>query len=269
MTTEHATLNAPSPTGSPGGVVVSSIAPGEGASDAAPLTRAGARVALSWWVAGLSLAAVIASALQIATRSQSIGFFIPVLCFLVLVAAGSFDAAYRRIPNLLTYPAIVIGLLVNMAVVPALGLADASIARVWLAGPGLREGALGFLLCVFIGVISFMARGLGGGDVKVLAAVGAMLGLSQVLPVLFNTLVIAAVLGVVSWALGGRPVMLMQNAAIKALTALGATLGLSKVYRFRASEAPFAVSLLAGLVLAQFIELHRPLLRLALEGAAR
>jgi prepilin peptidase CpaA len=267
MSTDQATPMHVSPTGSPGGVVVSAAEPG--GSDVAPISNSQVRTAASWWVGGLSLAAVIASGLQIGTRSHDSGFFVPVLCFLVLLTSAAFDAAYRRIPNLLTYPAILIGLAVNLALAPALSYAEAGTAQIWLAAPGLREGLLGFLLCAFIGVVSFMARGLGGGDVKVLAAVGAMLGLSQTLPVLFNTLVIAAALGVLSWALGGKPVALLQKIAIKILSALGATLGLSKVYRFRASEAPFAVSLLAGLVLAQFVQLHQPLLRLAMEGVPR
>lgn len=264
MSTDQATQMHVSPTGSPGGVVLAPAA--SHATDAPPLSAARAKSAATWWIIGLSLTAVIASALPIATRAHDAGFFVPVLCFVVLLTAASFDAAYRRIPNLLTYPAIALGLIINAALAPMLTAADASTALKWLGAPGLREGVLGFMLCAFIGVVSFMARGLGGGDVKVLVAIGAILGIGQTLPVLFNTLVIAAVLGVFSWALGGRPVAMLQAAAMRGLAALGATLGLSTVFRFRASEAPFAVSLLLGLILAQFLHLHRPLLQLVMEG---
>lgn len=71
------------------------------------------------------------------------------------------DVLYARIPNRLTYPAILIGL----------------IAQWWLLGwLGLRQGLLGLLLCGGAFFLLFVIHAMGGGDVKLMAAVGAWVG---------------------------------------------------------------------------------------------
>lgn len=82
---------------------------------------------------------------------------------LVAVAAAWYDVRERRVPNPLTAGGLLVGLGLGALQGPAgLGLA--------LAGAGLA-----FLVALPV----FMAGGLGGGDVKLLAAVGAFLGPAQ------------------------------------------------------------------------------------------
>lgn len=211
-----------------------------------------------WWVLGLSVAAVVASTVEIAAARPAQGFFLLTLCFVVCGVAACFDVATRRIPNRLTYPAILLGLGLN-ALLPAILPA---VAVVWLGATGPRDGLLGFGLCAAIGIVSYLARGLGGGDVKLLGAVGALLGFAAVVPVLFNTLIVAAVVGVANWALQGTLVTRLQVVASNLLVLVVTKRGLGDVYPFARSEAPFGFSLLIGLVLAQFVALHRILLRL-------
>lgn len=89
------------------------------------------------------------------------------ICVL-LVCAGT-DALAFRVPNVVTYPAIV------GAIVVGVTLAGADIAEV-LAGGALSGGVL-FLPAIFTGGV-----GMGMGDVKLAAFVGLALGFTNVVP---------------------------------------------------------------------------------------
>jgi prepilin peptidase CpaA len=71
------------------------------------------------------------------------------------------DVRSRRIPNVLTFGAALVALAVHFA----------------LRGPGaVAWGAIGWLLGLLLFLPVFALRGLGGGDVKLLAAFGAFVG---------------------------------------------------------------------------------------------
>ena len=82
------------------------------------------------------------------------------LLALTLTAAIT-DVRTRRIPNWLTVSGFVAGLTINIGLY---GMA------------GLKTALLGFGLAVLIHVPLFALRVTGGGDVKLMAATGAMLG---------------------------------------------------------------------------------------------
>src|SRR5215472_15568341 len=80
----------------------------------------------------------------------------------LLIAAALYDVRYRRIPNWLTVLGVVLGFVIN-----------------WLIG--LPEGGLLFAvegLAVGFGVYLalYLIRAMGAGDVKLMAAVGALVG---------------------------------------------------------------------------------------------
>jgi Flp pilus assembly protein protease CpaA len=229
---------------------------GETGGDCGP---SGARVAATWAL-GLSVAAVLAAGLQIASGQREHGFFLLSLTFVVCVAAASADVATRRIPNVLTYPAVLLGLGLNGLLPLLLARLDAGAALVWLGSSGALDCYQGFGLCAVIGIVSFMARGLGGGDVKLLAAVGALVGFDVVVAVLFNTLLVAAVIGLVNWGLKGVLMRRLQLFAQSLYLSAVMRSDMRTVYRFRPTEGPFALSLLIGLILAQFFAVHRMLL---------
>ena len=210
------------------------------------------------WIVGLSLCAVIASALQIGLEARDRGFFVITLTFATVTIAAWLDAATRRIPNSLSYPAILLGLAINLAIAPSVASFLSPDAAVWFGATSILDGALGFAICAVIGVVSFMAGGIGGGDTKLLAAVGALLGFQLVLPVLFNTLVFAALIGIINWICAGQFIARVQIVALNCLAIVSAKKGEKpKAYPFARTEAPFGVALLAGLILAQFLALHR------------
>ena len=75
------------------------------------------------------------------------------------------DLRTRRIPNILTFGAALVGLLYQFAT----GGID-----------GLGQAGLGWLVGAVIFILPFALGGLGGGDVKLLAALGAWLGPADV-----------------------------------------------------------------------------------------
>lgn len=96
--------------------------------------------------------------------------------FVVLLAvAAIWDLRVRRIPNALTAAGCVAGLALRVP-----GGIDA-----------VGAGALGLVVAFAFGAVLFAVGGMGGGDVKLMAAVGAFLGL----PALGYALVVTVVVG--------------------------------------------------------------------------
>jgi prepilin peptidase CpaA len=94
----------------------------------------------------------------------------------VLVALGGAvsDIRSARIPNRLTYSALLTALSLRFAL---LGLS------------GLKSGAVGMLVAGGLFCVLFVLGAMGGGDMKLMAAVGAWVGSTQVM-----TLILAAAL---------------------------------------------------------------------------
>jgi prepilin peptidase CpaA len=103
--------------------------------------------------------------------------------------ASVYDYRYRRVPNLLTGPAILFGLLLHLV----------------LGGPAqLGMAALAGLIAGGIFLIFYIAGGMGAGDVKLMAAVGCIVGTSALKEVMISTVLIGAVFGIVLAIQRGR-----------------------------------------------------------------
>ena len=117
-----------------------------------------------------------------------------VLLVLVLLVASWTDVRSRRIPNWLTVGGMIAGLAV----------------RVW-AGPGpLVDGVLGVGLGLLLAAPFFAIGVLGGGDAKLLMAVGAFMGPADLARA---SLVIAVVGGLVALVEAGRRGVLLPTLA--------------------------------------------------------
>ena len=110
----------------------------------------------------------------------------------LLVVLFSTDLETRRLPNLLTIPGTVVGLALSLALPPGFA---ASVAGVALGG-----GVL--LLLRWIWLRATGVDGMGLGDVKMLAMIGAFLGWQQVIVVLFLASISGAVAGILLVASG-------------------------------------------------------------------
>jgi prepilin peptidase CpaA len=98
------------------------------------------------------------------------------LLFALVLAAAYYDVAFRRIPNRLTYGGL------------AAALVLASVQGGWSGLGGALLGAVaGFAM--FFGL--YLLRAMGAGDVKLMAAAGAFLGV----PLVFSAAVYSAVAG--------------------------------------------------------------------------
>jgi len=112
----------------------------------------------------------------------------PAILTVVLVAAAIADLRTGKVHNRLTYPAIAVGLIGHTLC----GLLADNEVSMGLYG-SLAGLAVGFL--PMLGV--WMAGGIGGGDVKLMAAVGALSGWRFAVMALFYGLIVAAVMAFV------------------------------------------------------------------------
>ena len=105
----------------------------------------------------------------------------------ILIVLFGTDYDVQRLPNVLTLPGLVIGLAFSVVQPP--GLRDAVIGA--LLGAGILQG-IRLAWYALRGV-----EGMGFGDVKMLAMVGAFLGWRNVIVVLFFSSLAGAVVGIV------------------------------------------------------------------------
>ena len=121
-----------------------------------------------------------------------------VLLLAVLVATVT-DLRSRRIPNWLTVSALVLGFVLN-----ALIAYPSPIEGVWLA-------AKGFALAFAINLVMYMLHMTGAGDLKLLAAIGAMVGCSDFVGIFMLTALIGGVLAIVLMLVKGRVKQTLWN----------------------------------------------------------
>lgn len=117
-----------------------------------------------------------------ATRVNIVDKYFLIMASGIAIAGAVQDVRGGRIPNWLTYPAMVGALVVRCA------------ADGW---PGLKSGLGGFLLAGGIFFFLFMLGGMGGGDVKLMAAVGAWAGDLRVVAILIAAAIAGGALAVV------------------------------------------------------------------------
>jgi Flp pilus assembly protein protease CpaA len=130
----------------------------------------------------------------------------PLLCALLALAMSSAAAVYdiraRRIPSWLTLPALAIGPALHGAV----ALGEHARGAFGLCGPTL-EGMLslaGALACVIAPLTMWHAGVMGGGDCKLLASSGALLGASLGIRVELVSLLLAGYFGLARLAFRGQ-----------------------------------------------------------------
>ncbi len=113
---------------------------------------------------------------------------------LTLVAAVT-DVLRNKIYNWNTYSGILAGLalsVVGSVWLRADGAAEARLAY-WLGAPELRDSVSGLLTCGGLMIVCFSVfPGFGGGDVKLMAMIGALMGWERGLEALLWTFVLCA-----------------------------------------------------------------------------
>lgn len=116
------------------------------------------------------------------------------------------DLEFKIIPNVISFPGMIFGLLLGI-------FSQYTGLLLWPLTQSALDSLVGFLLgggffyCISLGYYLIAKRvGLGGGDIKLLAMTGAILGVSSVPPTIFAGSLLGAVVGITMMLLkgGGR-----------------------------------------------------------------
>jgi prepilin peptidase CpaA len=157
---------------------------------------------------------------------------IPTLAAAVAVTAAFTDVRDRRIPNRLTYPAMIAGLVLQASV---------------YGWRGLLLGLVGGLLFGGLFLIFHLVRAMGAGDVKLAAALGCIMGPAGSWQVMFATAVAGGALAIL--------VMVFTGRVLKTLRSTLAVVGFHALHGLRTHpevnlDNPAAVRLPYGLAFA-------------------
>lgn len=159
-----------------------------------------------------------------------------VIAFVLTVAAG--DLMWQRIPRELTTAGFLLGLMYHAFF------------------GGFITALLAAITGFAVGVVFFRMGAIGGGDVKLLAALGALLGLGQWSRALFVAVLVAAVTAIFVAAWQGALKRTLRN-TLTLLTTLP-TRGLAPhdaihLHSGMAVRAPFGVAAAAGTIFALLV----------------
>ena len=189
---------------------------------------------------------------------------LPVLLLGLLTVAAATDAVRHRIYNWTTYPGILAALATN-------GLATAWAARgaagadprsfcPWLGWIDAWDSLFGLAACGGVLLVCFVLFGLGGGDVKLMAMIGAFLGVEQGIKAMLWTFVIGGCMGVIVlvWRVGPLRLAAAVLRHLLWTIRLGRLSPLSPEERAQLQPPLFlAPSALAAAVIVQFRLLER------------
>ncbi|MEW6008698.1 MAG: prepilin peptidase [Candidatus Omnitrophota bacterium] len=126
----------------------------------------------------------------------SVKFFIYAVLFCALIVSSFIDLEYQIIPDEISVGAIIIGLLVNIFYPAFNGLLSLRQSLVF-SGLGILVGGGTLYLTGIIGDIIFKKESMGGGDIKLLAGIGALLGWRIALFVFFGAPIFGAIVGLI------------------------------------------------------------------------
>lgn len=152
--------------------------------------------------------------------------------------AAVHDLLTKKIPNWLTGPGIVLGVLLHLVLG---GVAQAG----WSILAGLLAGAL-FLLF-------FLAGGMGAGDVKLIAAIGCLVGIGSIKDVLLASVFLGSILALALAAKHGKVRATIRN--VITLMAHHSENGLTahpelNVTRMETLRLPYALPIALGCIIA-------------------
>ena len=122
--------------------------------------------------------------------------FLLFIALALAITSAIFDVQQRRIPNRLTYPGIVAGL----------------VLQTFLYGwRGSLSAIEGFLLLGGIMFMFYAVRAMGAGDVKLMAAIGSLVGPTHGYLVLLATAICGGILAIIYALYRGRMGSTLKN----------------------------------------------------------
>jgi len=121
---------------------------------------------------------------------------ISVLAVLIAISAAVIDVRERRIPNKLTYPAAILGFLLQ---------------AVLFGWKGLLSGVLGAVVFGGVFLLFHIVHAMGAGDVKLATALGCVVGSSASVKLMFTTAVAGGILAVIYMVRARRVIKTLCN----------------------------------------------------------
>jgi prepilin peptidase CpaA len=175
-----------------------------------------------------------------------LGTVLDVVLVAVVLVAAIMDLRSRRVPNALTVPAFAIALSI----------------RAPMGFSPVLDGLLAAGIALALALPVFALGGLGGGDVKLLTAVGAFLGVERLWGALFVAVLVGGVLAIISVLRRGKAAETLANLyiLIKGLVRKGSYTGWKgeegdaplTIRSAGVVTRPFAVAIAAGAIYAVF-----------------
>jgi Flp pilus assembly protein protease CpaA len=154
------------------------------------------------WTSAFALPAMLAPVWLTLTPSwttpSQVGTVSGLLLVLLVAVVSYTDIRWRKIPNWATYTAFGYAVGLN-----ALGALTGETHQFWLGSVGLGNSLMGATVLFLSMLVVFSFTGGGAGDVKLVACLGALLGLGRGLDAVLFSFVVAGVV-LLSWGILSR-----------------------------------------------------------------
>jgi prepilin peptidase CpaA len=167
--------------------------------------------------------------------TNSLSVLTDVCALALLVLSAYWDIRYRKIPNWATLPAIVLGLGIN------------GLHYGW---GGMKASGIGFLVGFAAFLVLFVLGWMGGGDVKLMAAVGALKGYPFVTSALFYSLLVGVVIGLAMVIWNRRTVRTFRNLFYVVGSRISRLIPRQNIIPQETQKMPFGLAIVLGTVLA-------------------
>src|ERR1017187_3792283 len=112
------------------------------------------------------------------------------LLLAVVLGAAVYDVRYRRIPNWLSVGGVLLGFALN--------------SFLYQGWPGFRNSLIGFAVAFVSYLALYALRAMGAGDVKLMAAVGAIVGWPNWFGIFIVTAILGGIMALILVAARGR-----------------------------------------------------------------
>jgi len=131
----------------------------------------------------------------------------------VVLGAAVYDVRYRRIPNWLTVGGVLIGVVLNTFLYqgwPAGLRLSTFLTDAW---PGLRFSLVGLAIGFGVYFVLYVLRAMGAGDVKLMAAIGSLVGWQDWFGIFIVTAIVGGVMSLIMITVRGRVKKTLWNVA--------------------------------------------------------